>query len=242
MIHLATVCTRPSRYFGALLDSAREAGFEPVVLGAGLAWPGFGLKLRLEREYLETLRGKNVRVLFVDAHDVLIVRPREAIEAAFLALGQRAVASTEKLCYPDPWKESYYPEAGKPVALSSTPAGSWARRRLYSSFSATTATWSTTPATTSDGGRTASSRTASWPSGSASPSTRTVRFFSPHGKVSMRCSWGRTSRIRDENRPGVIHGNGGVDLDPIVAWLEAKRRCRRSPQALPSGRISIARR
>jgi hypothetical protein len=181
-------------------------------------------------------------VLFVDAHDVLIVRPREAIEAAFLALGQRAVASTEKLCYPDPWKESYYPEAASPWRFLNSGGILGEAETLLELFS----DYGHLVHDTCDDQR--------W----WTDCFLADRILAKRQRIALdthceifQSAWNSLDALqlgqdvensRTRTLPGVIHGNGGVDLDPIVAWLEAKRRCRRSPQALPSGRISIARR
>ena len=114
MIQLVTVSTAPARHFHSLLETAQRFGFDAVVLGESIRWPGHGLKLRLLHEHVRRQTDPGLRILFTDAHDVLLVRPAREVEAVYEQVGAPILVAGEKYCYPDPWKVDYYPESPTP--------------------------------------------------------------------------------------------------------------------------------
>jgi len=86
--HLITCCTENKGYFSALQESAKRNGFDLKVLGWGKKWTGFTFKITHIKEYIKTLPDSDI-VLFVDAYDVLIIKPKHVIKQRFLNTGAK---------------------------------------------------------------------------------------------------------------------------------------------------------
>ena len=80
---LVTVATHSQSYFPFLLESCNRYGAELVVLGFNQPWQGFNHRNILMKEYLESLPPNEV-VCFIDAYDVLLLRPLEDLEDLFV--------------------------------------------------------------------------------------------------------------------------------------------------------------
>lgn len=85
---LVTVATHSDGYFPWLRASCARLGAELVVLGWGQPWKGFAWRFDLMARYLTTLPEDEV-VCFVDAYDVILLRPLALMEARFRALHRR---------------------------------------------------------------------------------------------------------------------------------------------------------
>jgi hypothetical protein len=83
-MRLATLATESKAYMPWLVASCARHGARLDVLGWGQQWRGFNMKLQLMREYVAGLDPGEV-VCFVDAYDVLMLRPVEELEQAFRA-------------------------------------------------------------------------------------------------------------------------------------------------------------
>lgn len=222
MIELVTVATRPAGYFEALLESAVLHGYEPVILGMGQEWKGFGTKLNLYHEHLRGITDPKRLVLLVDAHDVLIVRPCEALEEAFARLGAPVIASAEKLCYPDPWKESYFPRTESPWRFLNSGAILGEAQALLALFDEHQSRI-----------RDDTDDQRWWTDCYFCDQvlTRRRRILLDTGCEALISAYDSLedlelgAEIRNKltgSRPCVIHGNGGVDLDSIVAWIRGR--------------------
>ena len=80
---LVTVATHSQSYFPFLLESCNRYGAELVVLGFNQPWQGFNHRNILMKEYLASLPPNEV-VCFIDAYDVLLLRPLEDLEDLFV--------------------------------------------------------------------------------------------------------------------------------------------------------------
>ena len=100
-IKVVTVATRETPELKALIRSAKSNGMDLTVLGLGEKWQGFGTKIILTRDYLQTLEGYT-HFIFVDAYDVLFLKP-------ITELPNKILFSAEKACYPDWNKAELYP-------------------------------------------------------------------------------------------------------------------------------------
>ena len=80
---LVTVATHSQSYFPFLLESCNRYGAELVVLGFNQPWQGYNQKNLLMKEYLDTLAPDEI-VCFIDAYDVLLLRPLEDLENLFV--------------------------------------------------------------------------------------------------------------------------------------------------------------
>lgn len=106
---LLTVATHSAGAYSALQESAKRAGLELITLGWERGWRGLNQKLHLVTEALESLEAEET-VLFVDAHDTILIGSGAEIEAKFRALGDPFLCSAERNCYPvAEWAERYPP-------------------------------------------------------------------------------------------------------------------------------------
>ena len=80
---LVTVATHSQSYFPFLLESCKRYGAELVVLGFNQPWQGYNQKNVLMKEYLDTLPPDEI-VCFIDAYDVLLLRPLQDLEKLFV--------------------------------------------------------------------------------------------------------------------------------------------------------------
>jgi hypothetical protein len=80
---LVTVATHSQSYFPFLLESCKRYGAELVVLGFNQPWRGYNQKNILMKDYLGTQASDEI-VCFIDAYDVLLLRPLEDLEAFFV--------------------------------------------------------------------------------------------------------------------------------------------------------------
>lgn len=81
-MRLVTVATEPKGYFPYLLQSCKKQGIDLDVLGWGQKWQGFTWRLYLIVEYLQGLSDEEV-VCFIDAYDVVMLRPAAELESFF---------------------------------------------------------------------------------------------------------------------------------------------------------------
>jgi hypothetical protein len=100
-IKVVTVATRETPELKALIRSAKSNGMDLTVLGLGTEWKGFGTKIILTIDYLQTLDGYT-HFIFVDAYDTLFLKPIKE-------LPNKIFFSAEKACYPDWGKMDIYP-------------------------------------------------------------------------------------------------------------------------------------
>ena len=80
---LVTVATHSQSYFPFLLESCERYGAELVVLGFNQPWQGFNQRNVLMEQYLKSLPPNEV-VCFIDAYDVLLLRPLKDLEDLFI--------------------------------------------------------------------------------------------------------------------------------------------------------------
>jgi len=89
---LVTVATHSERYFPFLLESCKRHSADLVVLGWEEKWGGFMMKVRLMKDYLSTLERDEV-VCFIDAYDVILLKPLDVLEQRFRATGADVAVS-----------------------------------------------------------------------------------------------------------------------------------------------------
>lgn len=82
---LVTVATQPVGYFPFLMKSCKRHNAPIDVLGWNQKWQGFAWKFHLMLKYLESLPENEV-VCFIDAYDVILLRPLHELENAFKTL------------------------------------------------------------------------------------------------------------------------------------------------------------
>ena len=79
MIHYICVATKSKLYFPYLKQLIPQL----VVLGMGMKWTDYSLKIKLLMEYLETLKDDDI-VCFIDAYDVLPTNNIVKLEKQFV--------------------------------------------------------------------------------------------------------------------------------------------------------------
>jgi hypothetical protein len=95
-LRVVMVATHAAGWVEALKVGCTRAGITLDVLGDGLAWTGFSMKLRLLSKYLETIEDDNTLIFVVDAFDVLCLVPSaQALQLAFESFGTDLVLSED---------------------------------------------------------------------------------------------------------------------------------------------------
>jgi len=87
-LHVATVATDKRFYFPFLVESCRRNGVELTVLGLGQTWQGYTWKMTQMRSFLQEVEPDDL-VCFVDAYDVVCLRPLEDIVPTFEQICKR---------------------------------------------------------------------------------------------------------------------------------------------------------
>ena len=115
-MHAVTVGT-DERKCKSLMTSATQNGFTVKNLGLGEKWtggnmeqgPGGGMKLRLLRDFLMTVKPDDV-VLFTDAYDVFYTGDIESITRRFLDTGKDIIFAAENQIWPDQDMAKHFPD------------------------------------------------------------------------------------------------------------------------------------
>lgn len=116
--HICTVATGDHINLDKLKHSCERHHMELEVIGKGRPFYCTATKLIYFAEYLETL-GDDEIVLFVDAHDVLVVADRDEILEKFFAMEVPFVIAAEKNAYPN-WFLDEYPPSPTPFRYINT--------------------------------------------------------------------------------------------------------------------------
>lgn len=217
MLTLMTVATHSARHMPLFLESSARAGLEPVILGNGKRWTGFGMRLSLLRSTLRAMRGRRRVVLFSDAHDSIVLDPAEVILKRFEKMNHPLVFSAEKNCWPDAWKAFMYPPASTPWRFLN--AGGFIgeagaiRERLEQ-------LGSRVPAGLDD---------QRWWTNQLLEEPERIRLdtrceifqtlWASMGDLEIR------RRIHNRvtgTRPSIVHGNGWTDMSPFLEWYRRK--------------------
>ena len=82
MVKLITVVTHDSGYLKWLEESCKRYNVNLIKLGWGQKWQGFAWRFTLMINYLKSI-DKDELVIFIDAYDVLLLRPLDDIEETF---------------------------------------------------------------------------------------------------------------------------------------------------------------
>ena len=107
-VHVVTVCSDDADA-SALIQSARLAGIDLIVLGVGIPmpWPtGLRTKIMLVKEFVDTASvGDNDLIVFVDAWDTMVLAEssdtlRQGFIAAEKKVGRPIIFAPEEYCYP----------------------------------------------------------------------------------------------------------------------------------------------
>ena len=82
MVKLITVATDKKGYYKWLEASCKRYNVDLITLGMNQKWQGFTMKYILLINYLKTI-DRNELIIFIDAYDVLLLRPLDDIEELF---------------------------------------------------------------------------------------------------------------------------------------------------------------
>ena len=82
MIRLVTVATHIEGYLPWLKQSCDRFNVKLIILGFNQEWLGFSWRFKLMIDYLKTI-DPNDLVIFIDAYDVILLRPLDEIEIYF---------------------------------------------------------------------------------------------------------------------------------------------------------------
>lgn len=89
-----TVATQSEGYFKFLQESFKRHGEELIVLGWNEPWKGWLWRMQLIQDYLQSLPDDEV-VCFIDAYDVILLRPLKDMENLFRRSGSGLIFSCE---------------------------------------------------------------------------------------------------------------------------------------------------
>ena len=76
--YVMSVATKDEGYFRFFLESCKRNNIDPVLLGKGAEWKGYGTKFRLMKEWIDNLEDEDC-VLIVDCYDLIFVRPVDSL-------------------------------------------------------------------------------------------------------------------------------------------------------------------
>lgn len=91
--HLVTVATHNDRYFPILEESCHRYGIKLNVLGWGQKWQGFIWRFTLMKEFIDNIPEDDI-VCFIDAYDVVVMKPLSVLEKRFREMNKDIVVST----------------------------------------------------------------------------------------------------------------------------------------------------
>lgn len=120
-LRVITVATNENDGLARLLQSARHSLFDVKVLGLGTGWkggniakfPGGGQKVRILKEYLETMNEKDdFLILFIDGYDVVFTDRKDRLIEEYRNIGSKIVFGAEDFCWPLKHLEKQYPFVG----------------------------------------------------------------------------------------------------------------------------------
>ncbi len=75
---VVTVSTHTEHYGEYFDESCKRFGIEPVILGMGQKWEGYGTKLAILKKYIDGCDPEDV-ILFVDRFDLIFLKPIEPL-------------------------------------------------------------------------------------------------------------------------------------------------------------------
>lgn len=82
---LVTVATHSDGYFPWLIQSCKRYNADLTVLGWGQKWQGFSWRFTLMIDFLKSLPPNEI-VCFIDAYDVILLKPLKEIEKRFIKI------------------------------------------------------------------------------------------------------------------------------------------------------------
>ena len=104
---ILTVATHKTCEFRKFAESVASNHIPMKVLGKGQQWRGFGQKLAILRQELESYRD-DIIVMVTDSYDVLVNGGTDEIIERFKSFDARILFSTDSNCWPDEYLCSKY--------------------------------------------------------------------------------------------------------------------------------------
>lgn len=122
-ITVLSVASHQCLHFDAFLRSCQRQGFEPIILGTGSPFRGYGYRLKVIREHVLATSASEDIVIHCDAFDSIFVGHPHGIARDFLRMNAPIVFSAERNCWPDADKARLYPPSPTPYRFLC--AGGW---------------------------------------------------------------------------------------------------------------------
>ena len=88
-MRLVTVATHSDGYYDFLIKSCQRFNVKIDVLGYGEKWQGFGWRMNLVQNYVDSIEDENEVICFIDAYDVLLLRPIDEMEILFRVFAEK---------------------------------------------------------------------------------------------------------------------------------------------------------
>lgn len=114
-LKVITVCSHPNDPgYIRLKASMDKFGYDYMTIVT--PWRGFGTKIIETYNYVETIKNEYDAFIFIDAFDVIFIRPQASIESVLneIQVDYDCIFSTEKACWPDSDKASLFPVIDSP--------------------------------------------------------------------------------------------------------------------------------
>jgi hypothetical protein len=95
-MRLVTVATHSDGYYNFLMKSCKRFNTKIDVLGYGEKWQGLAWKMHLMEKYLKDIDNEDEIICFIDAYDVIMLRPLDELEKLFRLVGVDIIIGHEK--------------------------------------------------------------------------------------------------------------------------------------------------
>ena len=96
MVKLITVATHNELYMPWLIKSCQRYNTQITILGWEQKWLGFKWRYELMIDYLNCI-DENEIICFIDAYDVLLLRPLDELEEIYNKIGKKIIISSENV-------------------------------------------------------------------------------------------------------------------------------------------------
>ena len=95
-MRLVTVATHSDGYYNFLMKSCQRFNTKIDVLGYGEKWQGLAWKMELMKNYIKDIDKEDEIICFIDAYDVIMLRPLDDLEKLFRLVGVDIITGHEK--------------------------------------------------------------------------------------------------------------------------------------------------
>jgi hypothetical protein len=221
-VQVVTLSNRPDRYFSNFMTSCSRIGTVPAVLDPGPTYSPFNagaVKWSLLYNYLTGPHCPARHVLYVDSHDLLFVHHLPMIMEKFRGFGARVVISADSDCWPYKELIQRHPRTANPYRFVNSGGILGEKDAFIEMLEGLGATKGQTRG--NDQGQLAIYFCENWTrDGCLALDTKGDIWTSLHfAEHVLELKNGMIRNKLSNTYPSIIHGNGGVNLDSIIEYL-----------------------